>query len=49
MSVHELFEEINKLEADSAHIDSAIDKVKKEEEKNSSTNEKNILARTYSL
>ena len=48
MSVQELFEEINRLEADSTHIDSAIDKVK-EEEKNSSTNEKNILARTYSL
>ncbi|WP_181316224.1 hypothetical protein [Photobacterium iliopiscarium] len=50
MSLNELFIAINALEANSTHIDSAIKKIKDEEkEEHSSSNEKNVLARTYSL
>lgn len=50
MSLNDLFAAINALESNSTHIDSAIKKIKDEEKKeHPSSNEKNILARTYSL
>ena len=50
MSLNDLFTALNALETNSTHIDSAIKKIQDEEkEERSSSNEKNILARTYSL